>query len=299
MISKAMDCVEARGWLVAHLSGELSKTERKRILVHLAACRPCSDEREALEKIWGDLGALPEAEVPGGLHNATFSRIEELLREEPAQITAESGSKNWTQKVLAAVLGAITLAILSLWALRGVSQFSQLSDETIFLCSSLFTGLLVATFLFATGGLPGISTRWQLPSRIALTGLGLVILGTLLCPKMSLIQWWETLPPGRLLLSYGEGISHGGFGLVYALIPFFLAVCLLGWRAKGALLRHVLNASFLFFVLLLPAILLQAFPLSFFVFLNWSVGSLLGVIVAALSGVGFVRITMSSLNAHA
>jgi len=298
MISKAMDCLETRGWLVAYFSGELSRTERKRILVHLAACRPCSDEREALEKIWGDLGTLPEAEVPGGLHNATFSRIEELLREEPAQITAESGSKNWTQKALAAVLGAIALAILSLWALRGVSQFDQLSDETIFLCSSLITGLLAATFLFAIGGIPGISTRWQLPSRIALTALGLVILGTLLCPKMSLVRWWETLPPGRLLLSYGEGISHGAFGLFYALIPFFLAVCLLGWRAKDDLLRHVLNASFLFFVLLLPAILLQALPLSSLVFFTWVVGSVFGVTIAAFSGVGVLRLTSSAQTAH-
>ena len=298
MVSKPIDCSAAKPQLVAYLSGELSRRERKRLLVHLATCEQCSAEKEGLERVWGDLGILPEADVPGYLRDATLSSIEALLREEPAHIVARSGSKQWTQKVLTAVLGAIGLAILSLWALRGVSEFDRLSDETIFLCSSLFTGLLAATFLFATGGLPGISTRWQLPSRIALTGLGLVILGTLLCPKMSLVRWWETLPPGRLLLSYGEGISHGAFGLFYALIPFFLAVCLLGWRAKDDLLRHVLNASVLFFVLLLPAILLQALPLSSLVFFTWVVGSVFGVTIAAFSGVGVLRLTSSAQTAH-
>ena len=116
------------------------------------------------------------------------------------------------------------------------------------------------------------------------------MLGTLLCPKMSLIEWWESLPPGQFLLGFGQGISHGAFGVIYSFLPIFVAVYVLGRRVKGELLRQALSAGTVFLALLLPVIFLQASPLSVSVFISWAGGSVLGVFMGALSGVRVNRL---------
>jgi len=298
MISKRMDCREARDRLVALLSGELSSIQKKGLFRHLSACSACSEEKETLEKVWRDIGTLPETEIPGDLRDATISRIEKMLQiEAHERLWPRRVWENWVPKPLAALFGGVTMAFLSLWVLQRVTAFEQLGYGVIFLCAALWTGIMGGTFLFATGSLPAIGFRWQWASRIALTALGLAMLGTLLCPKMSLIQWWESLPPGQFLLGFGQGISHGAFGVIYSFLPFFVAVYVLGRRVKGELLRQAFSAGILFLILLLPAIYLQTLPLSSAVFLTWAAGSTVGVILGSLSGVGIYRFGSWSLSA--
>ncbi|MBI4490440.1 MAG: zf-HC2 domain-containing protein, partial [Deltaproteobacteria bacterium] len=220
-----MDCKEAKDRLISLLTGELSKREKKRLLNHLAACGACSEEEKQLETVWQVIGALPEMEVPGDLRDATLTRIEEMLQaEEPDRLWVKIGWQHWAPKPLAAVFGGVAMVFFSLWVLRGVTVFAQLSDELIFLCAALWTGILAGAFLLATDSVPAISSRWRWASRVGLLSLGFTMAGTLLCPKMNLIHWWETLPPGQFLLSFGPAVSHGAFGIIYSFLPFSIAL---------------------------------------------------------------------------
>jgi len=300
MISKRMDCKKARDCLVALLSGELSSIQKKGLFRHLSTCSACSEEKETLEKVWRDIGTLYETEIPGDLRDATISRIEKMLQiEAHERFWPRRVWENWVPRPVAAIFGGVTMAFLSLWVLQRVTAFEQLGYGVIFLCAALWTGIMGGTFLYATGSLPAIGFRWQWASRIALTALGLAMLGTLLCPKMSLIQWWESLPPGQFLLGFGQGISHGAFGVIYSFLPFFVAVYILGRRVKGELLRQALSAGTFFLVLLLPVIFLQASPLSVSVFLSWAGGSVLGIFMGALSGARVYRLRYGSSVASA
>lgn len=294
-----MECEEAKVRLIAELSGELSKKDGESLLAHLNACRECSGEQEALEWIWKELEKIPDVGVPEGLRERTRSRIERMLGHAPSRVWLRLPRGDWLKTPLNAVFGALAMAFLALWVLRGVTPLDELSAEVIFLCGAVLAGLLAGSFLFAMGVLPANGGRWRLASRIALTAFGLAMVGTLLCPKMSLIDWWETLPPGEFLLRFGQGISYAGFGLLYAFLPLFLAVCLLGRKLKKDLLPHALSAGIVFFVLLVPAILLQALPLSALVFFSWTVGSVLGVVIAVLSGVELLRFISTTRFARA
>lgn len=286
-----MECREAKERLVAHLTEELGPSEKKALVAHLASCSACSEEKEALEKLWDQLGTLPEAPLPADLRDATLSRIEALLREE--RVSGPWNPGNWPWAPIGALLGAVSMAFLSLWVSRGVTSMEQLSAEIVFLCAALWTGVLGLSFLFAVGAMPSLSPAWQGAARIALTGFGFAVVGIALCPKMSLIEWWESLAPGEFLLRFGPSMSHAVFGALYAFIPFFLAVCLFGRKLKGNFFSQLLGAGILYFVLLFPGILLQALPLSYFVVLSWVLGSALGVALGALGGAGLYRLSLA------
>ncbi len=279
-----MDCKEAKNYFVDLLSGEIAKRERKTLSSHLAMCTTCSQEKEMLEKVWRAIGNAPEVEVPEGLHQATISRIQEMLKAAQPTGLWRMPPELWIPKPLASVMASMAMAFFSLWVLRRVTALDQLSDEVIFLCSALWTGVLAASFLLATGSVPMVSRTWQRPSRMALTSLGFTMIGTMLCPKMSLIQWWESLPPGQLLLSLGEITSHVAFGVIYAFVPFFLAVLIFGRIVEGQLLQQILTGGGFFFFILVPVIYLQALPLSIDVFMSWVVGALIGAFMGGLIG---------------
>lgn len=297
-IFKKMDCKEAKDRLISLLTGELSKREKKRLLSHLAACGACSEEEKQLEKVWQVIGALPEMEVPRDLRDATLTRIEEMLKgEEPDHLGAKIGWHHWDLKPLASVFGGVAMSLFSLWVLRGVTEFERLSAQVIFHGAALMTGLLIGAFLLAMDSLPLVRPSWRWASRTGLVSLGLTMLGTLFCPKMSLIEWWEMLPPGQFLLTFSRAISHGAFGVTYAFVPFFLAVLILGRRVEGGLVRQTLIAGGLFLFLLLPVIYLQALPLSVSVFFTWVVGSVFGAFMGGLTGAGIYKLAPGRLAA--
>lgn len=290
-----MDCKEAKEKLMTHLGREIGIIEKTRLMAHTVSCSSCSEERAALQKIWKELGNLPDARPPAELRVMTTSRIEAmLLEEQPSGLSAKLDSGHWPLKPLSAIFGAVALAFVSLWVLRGVTPMERLSAELVFLCAAVWTGVLGLTLLFATGAVPSLNPTWRAPARIALTGFAFAMVGIALCPKMSLIEWWESLAPGEFLLRFGPSISHAAFGALYAFIPFFLAVCLFGRKLRGNFFSQLLGAGILYLVLLFPGILLQALALSYFVVLSWALGSVLGVMVAALSGAGlFGRVSFS------
>lgn len=295
-----MDCEEAKALVADLLSGDILEWGEKSLMAHLATCKVCSHEKEGLERVWRNIGALPELEVPADLRDATMSRFEEMLqRERPRLSWMGFLWEDWVPKPLAAIFGGVAMAVFSLWVLRGVTALEQLNDEVIFLCAALWTGVLAATFLLATGNLPGLGFTWQWASRVGLLSLGLTMLGTFLCPKMNLIHWWETLPPGRFLLNFGPAISQGAFGIIYSFLPFSIALYFLGRKMKGKLLPHALSAGGFFLVLLLPAIYLQASPLSSAAIQTWVAGSIFGILIGALSGAGIYKLRSWSSAAAA
>jgi len=288
VISEKISCKEARDYLAALFDVEPEERTKQRVLSHLANCSACGAEKEALEEVWRQIGALPDVAVPAHLRDKIISRIKEmLLAEKPARV--RMGWEDWLPKPLAAIAGAIAVTFFTLWVLRRVTAFEEFSYEAIFLFSALFAGISTGLFLAATGSLAGISPRWQWAARISLLSLALTMVGTLFCPEMSLIMWWESLPPGQLLLALGRAISHLMFGVVYAFLPFFVAFLILGRKVKEDLLWQAIAGGIFFLFLLLPAIYLQAWPLSMGVFVSWAAGSLLGSFMGGLSGVSFYR----------
>lgn len=288
MISEKISCKEAQDYLAALFDLEPEERTKQRVFSHLAECSACAAEKEALEQVWRQIGALPEVEVPAHLRDKIISRIKEmLLAEKPAWMRI--GWEDWVPKPLAAIAGGIGVTFFTLWVLRRVTVFEGFSYEAIFLFSALFAGISTGLFLAATGSLTGISPRWRWAARISLLSLALTMVGTLFCPEMSLIMWWESLPPGRLLLALGRAISHLIFGVIYAFLPFFVAFLILGRKVKEDLLRQAIAGGAFFVFLLLPAIYLQAWPLSIGVFLSWAAGSLLGSFMGGLSGASVYR----------
>jgi len=286
-----MDCKEAKERLVGLLTGDISRKEKRNLFAHLTACSACSQEKEGLERVWAALGALPEIEVPGDLREAAISTVEETFKvEQTDRLQGKRAWEDWFPKPLAAVFAGLAMAFFSLWVLRRVTSFEQIDHEVVIHFSALWTGILVAIFLLASGSLPALSSKWLRASRIGLLSLGLTMLGTLFCPKMNLIEWWEMLPPGQLLLTFGKAISHGSFGIIYAFLPFFLALLIFGRRAEGELVWQAMIAGAVFLLLLLPVIYLQALPLSVDVFFSWAGGSVLGALMGALSGAGICRV---------
>lgn len=285
-----MDCREAKNYFVDILSGEIAEKERKRLSSHLAMCTACSQEKETLEKAWRVIGNAPEVEVPEDLHQVTISRMQAMLKAAQPSGLWSIPLELWIPKPLASVMAGMAMAFFSLWVLRGVTEFERLSAQVIFHGAALMTGLLIGAFLIAMDSLALVHPSWRWASRTGLVSLGLTMLGTLLCPKMSLIEWWEMLPPGKFLLSFGPAISHSTFGLIYAFIPFFIAVLILSKKVKGELLRQTLIAGAFFLLLIMPAIYLQAWPLSVNVFLSWAAGSVLGAFIGGLSGASLYRL---------
>lgn len=295
MISEAMDCKEAKVLIVTLLSGDISEREKESLLAHLATCKVCSHEKEGLERVWRNIGALPELEVPADLRDATLSRFEEMFQREKLRLSRKGFLwQDWIPKPLAAIFGGVAMAVFSLWVLRGVTALEQLSGEVVFLCAALWTGILAGTFLLATGSFPALGFGWQWASRVGLVSLGVTMSGTVLCPKMNLIHWWETLPPGQFLLSFGSAVSHGAFGIIYSFLPFSIALYFLGRKMKGKLLPHALSAGGFFLVLLLPAIYLQASPLSSAALQTWVAGSIFGILIGVLTGAGAYRLRSQS-----
>ena len=292
-----MDCREAKNYFVDIFRGEIGKRERKALSSHLAVCTACSREKEMLEKVWRAIGNVPEVEVPEDLHQATISRIQGMLKAMQPSGLWRMPPQLWIPKPLASVMAGTAMAFFSLWVLRGVTEFERLSAQVIFHGAALMTGLLIGAFLLAMDSLALVRPSWRWASRTGLVSLGLTMLGTLFCPRMSLIEWWEMLPPGQFLLTFSRAISHGAFGLTYAFVPFFLAVLILGRRVEGGLVRQTLIAGGLFLFLLLPVIYLQALPLSVSVFFTWVVGSVFGALMGGLTGAGIYRLAPGRLAA--
>lgn len=283
MSPEKIDCKEIRERLAALFDAELAEATKQVVLSHLAECLACSAEKEALEKVWRKIGFLPEAEVPAHIRERTLRRIGEMLAAEGRAQAPISLPKS-----LAAILGGIALTFFTLWVLRRVTVFEEFSYEAIFLFSALFSGISIGLFLAATGSLTG-DPKWRWAARISLLSLALTMVGTLFCPEMSLIMWWESLPPGQLLLALGRAASHIVFGAIYAFVPFFLAFLILGRKVKEDLVRQGIAAGAFFVFLLLPAIYLQAWPLSMGVFLSWAMGSAFGSFMGGLSAASVYR----------
>ena len=69
--------------LVPYLDGELSSDEAHRCRHHLAACRTCQAEAEALGGVWDLLDEVPEPGIPDGLAAAVLARAADELAKQP------------------------------------------------------------------------------------------------------------------------------------------------------------------------------------------------------------------------
>jgi len=68
-------CEEIRELLNAHLDGELSVEDRRRVEEHLAACEACRRELAGTERVWRALGVLESIQPAGDLAERVFRRV--------------------------------------------------------------------------------------------------------------------------------------------------------------------------------------------------------------------------------
>jgi len=74
MRPEKINCKELRERLAALFDAELEEATKQVVLSHLAEYPACSAEKEVLEKVWREIGFLPEAEVPAHIREKTLGR---------------------------------------------------------------------------------------------------------------------------------------------------------------------------------------------------------------------------------
>jgi anti-sigma factor RsiW len=70
-----MNCRRVRKRVAAYQDGEIGGEERDRISAHLDGCPSCRRSYAELERVWQELGSIPEIEVSGGFERRLLSRI--------------------------------------------------------------------------------------------------------------------------------------------------------------------------------------------------------------------------------
>jgi predicted anti-sigma-YlaC factor YlaD len=76
-------CDETRERLSAHLEGELTGREQKRVLRHLVRCKHCRAVLESLAHTLDHLRSLARVETPAPTPATTASAVIERIRREP------------------------------------------------------------------------------------------------------------------------------------------------------------------------------------------------------------------------
>lgn len=102
-----MNCERMEGRLIAYLDGRASRTERREVEAHLAACVACRTRAEEFRRLWGVLDEVP-MEQPSPAFDA---RLRARLAAEPARASVWS----WLMPSPRLAFAVSLLLILSVW----------------------------------------------------------------------------------------------------------------------------------------------------------------------------------------
>ena len=102
-----MNCERMEGRLIAYLDGRASRTERREVEAHLAACVACRTRAEEFRRLWDVLDEVP-VEQPSPAFDA---RLRARVAAEPARASVWS----WLRPSPRLAFAVSLLLILSVW----------------------------------------------------------------------------------------------------------------------------------------------------------------------------------------
>jgi len=121
---KHVDCGDIGGRLQEYLDGTLGKTESLTVFLHLRDCEACSQEHEAVQRLFAALDTLPELEVPAGFDApileaiplAAYRAMEPLRRERVPVYLETTYLPAWVRSPAVRLFGLVVtlLGVLSL-----------------------------------------------------------------------------------------------------------------------------------------------------------------------------------------
>jgi len=112
-------------------------------------------------------------------------------------------------------------------------------------------------------------------ARVAILGLGIAGICSMLCPDPHFLVWWGSTRAGEALDAIGGvPLSALCFGVVTTIV-FSAVATLTALGRRQAAIRPMLPAAMLL-LLLVPGIALQSVGTSWFVLSNWLVGAAAG-----------------------
>ncbi|HEU0155509.1 MAG TPA: zf-HC2 domain-containing protein, partial [Stellaceae bacterium] len=123
-----MECEEARPRLDAYLDGELGAAERASLREHLADCRECGPEAEALEKLRAGIrAAAPVYRAPAEFR----AQLRLALRRKRAETTASGWRTPGWLAYAASLLLAVAVGSGGTYVLTQGRQESAIANEII------------------------------------------------------------------------------------------------------------------------------------------------------------------------
>jgi hypothetical protein len=91
-----MNCERTKEQLVDYLSSQLTATEQEELATHLAECRDCREELQAVQRVWQTLGRLPVPEPSPHVRADFYAMLDTFKMEaEPARSYSLKGLWQW------------------------------------------------------------------------------------------------------------------------------------------------------------------------------------------------------------
>lgn len=199
--------------------------------------------------------------------------------------TGSGGRRREWLRVPLSVASALLVVLATMSLLSGVIWGSLLPEGHMFFCAAIFAGLLVGAFSWIYSATTVNGVHLDAAARTGVLALAITVAGTTACPMFNVLAWWKASVVGRFLmedLAMGPGGSSLVFGVVYGLLPGFLAALFGGRMLDDRPLANGLVAAGVVFVLALPVIYLQSVPFTGGVVAAWIAGTAAGALCGVL-----------------
>ncbi len=272
-----------------YLAGLLPPDRAERLAHHVTTCAPCATELAELSRVWTLLDFVPREEPAAEAGALVRQFIREDLRQGELLLARESRWSFSGQQLAWTAAGGLLFAVSSVEVVAHVADLTRFSAPALLICGSLWLALYLVVFALYFRGKPLSRSRMnsRLISCAALLAVPLTLAEDYFFPVSAVLQ--QTLFLARSSIALGGLGPEGAYfslGALYALIPLLLVSFVIGKELWSEPLKHGLLCGGLFFLLILPAIYLQAGSLSLGVELSWAAGALLGSLLGASSGFG-------------
>jgi hypothetical protein len=142
--------------------------------------------------------------------------------------------------------------------------------------TAVWSGLLVVMLAIALLGVRTPLLPLARAARVAILGLGIAGICSVLCPDPHFLAWWGSTRAGEAIGGIGGvPLSALCFGAVTTIVFSAVATLVALGRRQAAPIRPMLPAAMLL-LLLFPGIALQSVGTSWWVFSSWLVGTAAG-----------------------
>ena len=280
-------CSEFAAMLVDSLAGSLDGAGTAVLDRHLTSCAGCRAAQMELAESWATFVSLPPLTPPPEVHEGSRAAVLALLAAEHREAASTLRGDRWWEwlRVPLSVVSALLVVLATMSLLSGVIWGSLLPEGHMFFCAAIFAGLLVGAFSWIFSATTVNGVHLDAAARTGVLALAITVAGTTACPMFNVLAWWKASAIGVWLtddLAMGPGGSSLALGLVYGLLPGFLAALFGGRMLDDRPLANGVVAAGVVFVLALPVIYLQSVPFTGGVVAAWVAGTAAGALCGVL-----------------